>query len=274
MTEIAVNMPGFTGLSDGWVQKTFDLQEYVGQSILLQFRYMTDWGTTMAGFYVDDISVTADGTALFTDTVETLDPAWEVAGWTQEMGSGTKTHYYMLELRNTNPMESSYGETTIVNFDNGLSNVYQFDPEAAHPDEPYFFAYQPGVLLWYRDLTYTDNWTGVHPGGGFLLIVDAHKQALLRPPTMKYGSLPWTTRVQSYDAAFGLDRLPSFTLGYWGVERDITATNAVPTFADSLSYWSSKAPAASVQTPTYGFQFRVLGKASDGSAVVIGLGKK
>ena len=274
MLSIAANLPGFTGNSGGWVLKTADLSAYAGQNILLQFRYMTDWGTTMAGFYVDDISVTADGSAVFTDDVETLDPAWTAAGWTRQQGSSLKTQYYLLELRNSRAMETAYGDTTIVNFDNGLNNVYSFDPYSENPNQPMWFAYQPGVLLWYRDMAYTDNWTGVHPGSGFLLVVDAHKQPMLRPPLQKYGSLPWSTRIQSYDAAFGLDKVVDATLSYWGIIRNYPGGNAVPNFDDSLSYWSSKAPSASVQTMTYGFQFRVVGQAEDGSAVLIGLGAK
>jgi hypothetical protein len=54
--------------------------------IQLRFRYMTDWGTTGAGFYVDDISVAADGTTVFSDDVEALDPAWTATGWARRPG--------------------------------------------------------------------------------------------------------------------------------------------------------------------------------------------
>ena len=164
MASIVANLPGFTGNSGGWVQKTFDLSGYAGQSIQLQFRYMTDWGTTMAGFYVDDVSVTADGATVFSDDVEAADPAWSVSGWTREQGSGTKPHYYMLEWRNTGPLETPYGGATIVNFDNGLAGAYSFDPYASNPNQPWYFPYAPGLLLWYRDMTYADNWIDERSG--------------------------------------------------------------------------------------------------------------
>jgi len=276
MGSIVANLPGFTGNSGGWVYKTYDLSSYAGKPIELQFRYMTDWGTTYAGFYVDDISVVADGATLFSDDVETLDPAWTAAGWMRDQGSGTKTHYYMLEWRNFTPMETPYDGTTIVNFDAGLNSAYSFDPygSTGNPNQPWYFPYNPGLLLWYRDMTFTDNWTGFHPGGGFLLVVDAHDRPLLRPPTPKLGSLPWFTRIQSYDATFSLDKAADITLGYWGVARSYAGANAVPNFDDTHSYWNQKAPAASVRTPTYGLIFRVLGRAADGSAALIGLGRK
>ena len=46
----------FTGASSVWVQKTYSLAPYVGQSIYLRFRYTTDPSTTGLGFYVDDIA--------------------------------------------------------------------------------------------------------------------------------------------------------------------------------------------------------------------------
>lgn len=275
MPEIVANLPGFTGSSGGWVQKTHDLSAYAGQVIELQFRYMTDWGTTMAGFYLDDIGVTADGAALFFDDVETLDEAWVVDGWTQDAGSGTKPHYYIMEWRNLLPMEVDYDGTTLVNFDAGLNNAYQFDPYSATPNQPLFFPYAPGLLLYYRDMTYTDNWTGAHPGGGFLLVVDAHDRPLFAPPPQgSTGGLTWGSRIQSYDAAFGLERVPDITLFYFDKLQTIQGLNAVPNFKDNHIYWNQKIGFASVITPEYGLLFRILGQADDKSATAIAFGSR
>src|SRR6185437_9442989 len=132
------NLPGFTGKSAGWQLKTFDLKPYVGHSVQLQFRYMTDWATTMAGFYVDDISVIADGSPLFLDAVESLDAAWTAEGFTRDTGSVSKTHYYLAEWRNSTPFETVHNGASIVNFDAGLNNVYQYDSTG---NDPKYFAY-------------------------------------------------------------------------------------------------------------------------------------
>lgn len=50
----------FTGSSDNWVYKEYNLDEYNGESIFLRFRYTTDSSTLKEGFYVDDISPVAD----------------------------------------------------------------------------------------------------------------------------------------------------------------------------------------------------------------------
>jgi len=278
---ILPNLPGFTGSTDGaWLYKTFDLSDYAGGTIELQFRYMTDWATENPGFYLDDIAVTADGTIVFSDTVETLDPAWVVDGWTREEGEGYKEHYYILEWRNLNELAVPYEDISIVSTDAGLNNVYSFDPfdsDGIVPTavQPEYYPYQPGLLLYYRDDTYTDNWTGAHPGAGFMLIVDAHKRPLIRPPyKANYGGLPWDTRVQSFDAAFGLDRLPDLTLTRYDNTQTYQGISAVPNFKDNFTYWNAKAPAASVITPKYGLLFRILGQAEDKSAILLGLGNK
>jgi immune inhibitor A len=281
MDAIVANLPGFTGKSGGWVQKTANLSAWAGQQVLLQFRYMTDWGTTGAGFYVDDVAVVADGATVFADDVETLDPAWAADGWTRDPGYSLKAHYYMAEWRNSRNMDTPFGGTSIVNFDEGLRNVYQYDKygSTGNPDEPWWYAYNPGLVLWYRDTSYSDNWTGEpqnggHPGHGFLLVVDAHDQAWMRPPTPGLGALPFNSNVQSCDAAFSLDKTFEQTLGAWGLTKTYPSLNAVPGFDDSLTYWSNVAPAASTLTPRYGLVFKVLGQASDGSAAVIGVGTK
>ncbi len=54
---IIENLPGLTGLSDGWITMSFDLTPYAGQTVWIGFRYMTDWGTERPGFWVDNIYI-------------------------------------------------------------------------------------------------------------------------------------------------------------------------------------------------------------------------
>lgn len=71
--DIIAKLPGLTGLSDGWVDMSFDLSAYDGQQILVGFRYMTDWASqgngalAAPGWYIDDIQVgayTSDGSSM------------------------------------------------------------------------------------------------------------------------------------------------------------------------------------------------------------------
>jgi hypothetical protein len=59
---VAQNVPGFTGTSGGgepaaWIQTSFDLSAYAGQTILLSFRYVTDSGVDLPGWWIDDVAV-------------------------------------------------------------------------------------------------------------------------------------------------------------------------------------------------------------------------
>ena len=60
--DIIANLPGLTGYSGGWMNLSYDLTAYAGQDVLVAFRYMTDWGTTYGGWYIDNVYV--DGTLI------------------------------------------------------------------------------------------------------------------------------------------------------------------------------------------------------------------
>jgi immune inhibitor A len=237
MAEIVANLPGFTGSSNGWVHETFDLTSYAGKTIMLRFRYMTDWAVTHMGWFLDEITITAgDGTTVFYDDVETLDPGWTVEGWSRTTGTRKAGHYYIMEWRN------------FAGFDLSLSNCYNFpsyaDYLAGYAER---FSYNPGLLIWYRNFAYTDNWVGVHPGRGFLLVVDSHP-APLKTPIYGY---TWRTRVQVQDATFSLQRTISNTLTYFGMTRTYPSLHGEPMFDDSRSYYNPAVNPIWVYSSTY-----------------------
>jgi hypothetical protein len=45
----------FTGNSSGWQYKAYPLEPWVGKSVFIRFRYMTDDGSTGSGVYIDDV---------------------------------------------------------------------------------------------------------------------------------------------------------------------------------------------------------------------------
>jgi immune inhibitor A len=60
---VVANLPGLTGSTGGaWVNMSFDLSPYAGQNVLVAFRYVTDWATSEAGWFIDNVSV--DGTLI------------------------------------------------------------------------------------------------------------------------------------------------------------------------------------------------------------------
>ena len=61
---------GITGKSNGWVDASFNLKEYIGKKIKLKINYWTDVAAEMAGLYVDDIRLNIDGKESFFDDAE------------------------------------------------------------------------------------------------------------------------------------------------------------------------------------------------------------
>ncbi|MFP5107777.1 immune inhibitor A domain-containing protein [Neobacillus sp. C211] len=241
------SMPGLTGSTDGkWQPQTFDLSEYKGQNIKLRIRYATDWGSSFAGFYADNIKVVADGQTIIDDGAENTTSLFTLNGFTKENGKKYSDHYYLLEWRNHQGV------------DQGLGNIKRGSS---------LMSYDGGLVVWYVDDSYTDNWTGVHPGNGFLGVVDAHLSKDLRWLLVTDGSTPEaSTRYQIADAAFGLNSTSGLNLNYPGVQT-LTAPSqtAVSLFNDSNSFFNTFLPDAGRDIPHYGLKVRVNGQSKDKS---------
>jgi hypothetical protein len=67
------------GNSGGWHQVTRDLTAYTGSRAKVRIAYVTDGGVLGAGVVADDLSVAAGSATVFSDDVETADPAWTVS---------------------------------------------------------------------------------------------------------------------------------------------------------------------------------------------------
>jgi hypothetical protein len=92
---VKANLPGFTGVMD-WKTETCDLSVYAGKTVVLSFRYVTDWGTAgndgapfAPGWWVDDIvldgTTLSDGTSLAGWKSATEVRPTPVAGWTVQI---------------------------------------------------------------------------------------------------------------------------------------------------------------------------------------------
>jgi hypothetical protein len=108
--KIKENVPGFTGHIKEWQDESFDLSEYAGQKVLVSFRYLTDWGHTDGGWFIDNIEIpeigyTNDGSS--TDSFKSLQEiAGQYVNYTvtfineKEVGNkkGTKTNYKVITV--------------------------------------------------------------------------------------------------------------------------------------------------------------------------------
>ena len=237
---IVDSMPGFTGDSNGWQKQSFDLTSYAGQKIQLRLRSATDWGTSLIGFFADNIKVTADGQTLVDDNGENKTSPFTLNGFTKSDGNKYTNQYYLLEWRNQKGV------------DEGLGHIKRGDS---------LMSYDGGLVVWYVDDSFTENWTGVHPGDGFLGVVDAHNNT----------DLLWSTGVEASsryhvaDAAFGLNPTSGLNLVYPGQTLTLPGQKGISQFNDSNDFNNPFLPDAGRNIGHYGLKVNVTDQSKDGS---------
>jgi hypothetical protein len=67
----------FTGNSGGWTRKAYSLEDWIGKSVYIRFRAMTDSYVLEDGFYVDDISPTCYFTTVDTVSSNIMDTLYD-----------------------------------------------------------------------------------------------------------------------------------------------------------------------------------------------------
>jgi immune inhibitor A len=248
---ILTSMPGFTGNSNGWQSQSFDLTSYAGKNIKLRIRYATDWGTSNVGFFADNIKVVADGMTLVDDGAENTTTPFELKGFKKMDGNKLTDHYYLLEWRNHKGV------------DEGLKNIRRGQS---------LMSYDGGLLVWYVDDSYTENWTGTHPGDGFLGVVDAHLGTSLKWSFANNDTgVEASSRYHIADAAFGLNPTSGLNLIYPTQTLVAPSLEAVSLFNDSNPFMNTFMPDAGRNIGNFGLKVRVNGQSTDKSvgAIVI-----
>lgn len=239
------SMPGFTGNSNGWKAQSFDLSAYADQKVQLRLRYATDWGTSNVGFFADNLKVVADGQTLVDDGAENDTSSFALNGFTKFDGNKLTDHYYLLEWRNHKGV------------DEGLAHIKRGNS---------LMSYDGGLVVWYVDDSYTENWTGDHPGDGFLGVVDAHPGTSLMW-SFSNGSNPVqaSSRYHIADAAFGLNPTSGLDLVYPTQTLSLPSQDAVSLFDDSNSFMNTFMPDAGRNIGNFGLKVRVNGQSTDKS---------
>lgn len=231
LSNSSVEANGIDGFSNGWVELTANLP---AGNVLVGFAYKSDGGVNYDGFMVDNIQIT--GAAL--DGAET-DTGWTFTGFRRTTGTEDKLYnqYYVAEFR------------TYQGYDSGLKVGPYYFGYLDNPSLGNFvdhFPYQDGLLINYWDTSQADNNTGLHPGKGLLLPVDAHPTALKRCG----GPAIWRNRIQTYDSTFTLAR----TDGIPNIHQNsllcpVPSLAAVGVFDSRKSYYDPDNPLGSVVTP-------------------------
>ncbi|MEZ8079639.1 immune inhibitor A domain-containing protein [Enterovibrio norvegicus] len=223
---------------NGWVPAVFDLSAYSGQTVTLTFEYITDGGWVEQGFYADNILVIADGNTVLSDDAES-DSTFAFNGYSKNDGNGYYAHYYMLQWRSH------------AGVDEGLKNLQRSGDR---------WQYEPGLVVWYADDSYSDNWVGQHPGKGWLGVVDADQFALTWTDLGESAS----TKYQIRDAVFSLQDQAPIEVSFDDIGTLIDdALNANPTFDDRSDYSNPEQPDAGRIVPQYGLSITVVEQAED-----------
>ncbi|WP_333777960.1 immune inhibitor A domain-containing protein [Streptomyces sp. IBSBF 3136] len=254
--------PALTGSVDGYKKLSYPLDAYAGKKIDLRFRYQSDGGVALKGFAADEITVTADGTALFSDNAESADAAWTANGFSRIGASFTKDYaqYYLAENR----QYVSYDKTLKV-------GPYNFG-FSSRPDWVEHYPYQNGLLIWKWDTSQADNNTNAtngHPGTGLILPIDAHPKAL----KWADGTL-LRNRMQAYDSPFSLDATDGFTLHKADKATKIKSQKGVSVFNDHTSTYYDKAnPTGGVKVTDTNTTIKIIKQAKDGSTLELEVGR-
>jgi immune inhibitor A len=240
----ASKTPALTGSSNGkWSDIAIPLNAYAGKKIKFRFHYLTDGGFSAGGFFGDDVTITANGAPVLTDGAEAATTTWTLAGFSVAGSSSSQQfdNFYIA------------GNRGYVSHDQYLkTGPYNLkDPAKPHFVEHY--AYQPGLLISYWDTSQADNNVSVHPGQGLNLYIDSRPEALFN-----LQGLPWRTRIQLYDAPFGLTRAPSFTLHANGLASNVRGQDPQPLFNDKDNYFDTVLPNHGVKLPAVGVKIQVL----------------
>ncbi len=238
---------GITGTSNGWVDGIFDLSAFAGKKVDIKIEYATDAYSFGAGLYVDDIKVIADDEAILSDDAEGTS-VFTTNGFEKNTGTIYAPNYYLVEWRNHHGVDTALAHIGILG-----QNL----------------SYDPGMVVWYVDEYYTDNWTGVHPGEGYLGIVDADQNSILwKWADPNEAPMLASAKYQMHDAAFSKDKEAVITintdeaLGRSPIDNYRFTESC---FNDGTNYLNAEIPELGRNIPKLGLKIQIAKQAKDNS---------
>ena len=227
----------------------FDLSQWSGQDVELSLQYLTDGGLAKRGFFVDNLAITADEVPLISDTAEkdSSNKPDHLNGFYKTTGTVGKNHYYLLEWR------------THHGVDAGLANIKRYGS---------LIEFNPGLLIWYVDDSFNDNWVGQHPVQGFLGVVDADQVPVMvdrNRPTQKTAPTVFQMRdatfSQTRQVPMSLMRNVSSLVDYW--------LASTPVFRDWRGFFREDTSEAGRKIPKYGLRVDVEDQTGDLQQAII-----
>jgi len=242
---------GITGSSNGWVDGIFDLSAFAGKKVDIKIEYATDSYSFGAGLYVDDIQVIADNNPILSDDAEGTS-VFTFNGFEKNTGTIKAANYYLVEWRNHHGVDNALAHIGILG-----QNL----------------SYDPGMVVWYVDEFYTDNWTGVHPGEGYLGIVDADQNSVLwKWADPNEAPMLASAKYQMHDAAFSKDKEAVVAINTDEALGRSPIDNyrfSEASFSDKTNYLNAEIPELGRNIPKFGLKIQIAKQAKDNSSATL-----
>ena len=232
-----------------------DLSAFAGRTVQIGLCYWTDGFTNGLGLLIDDIQITGQ----LTDGAEVTVP-WvyspPTGGFRVVQGDlGSFFNAYIAEFRQYLGYDKRSAHRPVC------VRRSQFAPIAGLGDALPVSGRLAHFLL---DTRFADNNTSSHPGQGLILPIDAHPTPLLRTD-----GVAWSSRYQSFDSPFGLEKTDRLTLRRLGVNYEYPPQPGVSAFDDRKQYWRAETPLAGVKNPNTETLIQVKSVSRDGSAMEV-----
>jgi hypothetical protein len=117
----------FNGNSSGWIRKSYSLEDWIGKSVYIRFRAMTDGGVLETGFYVDDIYPTCYFNNIDTISSDISDTLYEF------VGHPTGEYYYSVRGYNSTYGWGDLSCLEMVVVSSGIAQDETSEPTQAKP---------------------------------------------------------------------------------------------------------------------------------------------
>ncbi|RTR37315.1 M6 family metalloprotease domain-containing protein [Shewanella canadensis] len=211
---------------DNWVDLEYDLSAYAGRTnAQISIIYRTDEAVGDYGLAIDNLVIMVAASQVYLDDAET--PAtMNLAGFSRiESERPGDSRRYIIQLRSHNGVDA------------GLPS----------------HSYEPGVLLWLENFSYSDNNSSEHAGVGLIGVVDADQNLIGNN----------STDIQIRDATFSMFNQSSF----FGDEH----LTSVSLFDDNLDYSAPLKPQAGILLPELGLTMEVVAQSTDSSTATVRL---
>lgn len=184
-----------------------------------------------------------------------VDGVFNLEGFVQNTGKEAAENYYLIEWRNHQGVDMGLAHI------NSLGNIFAFDP---------------GMVVWYVNNYYTENWGEYHPGGGYLSVVDADQNNI----NWVFGdksTMFASNKYQMHDAAFSSKTGSKFVVDF----SEVYGRNAIdkysianPKFTDKQEFNNIGIPTLGTDLPKLGLDIQILKQLKDNSGATIRLSVK